>query len=179
MSDSEKRDLVDRLRDPIISEAFEKGQIIAFALAERIARERQDAADEIQALRLSAAPQPPSPLVDETLEAAAKKVESYKMASADATATVNTVNRIYDELAAAIRALKPAPAVSGEWMKECEILVSALAHIRDARGKYGATGFPVDFNSSDPYQWAADYADAAITAHAKAARYFSPEVGRG
>jgi hypothetical protein len=50
-----------------------------------------------------------------------------------------------------------------------DMLVNALATIRDGRTRYGATGFPVDFNSADPYQWAAGIADAAIMEDAKAA----------
>lgn len=45
------RDIVERLREQIITNAFDMGQIGPSLLAERLIGERQDAADEIERLR--------------------------------------------------------------------------------------------------------------------------------
>ncbi len=44
-------DIVDRLREPIIADAFEAGKIQSGIIAERLMLERLDAADEIDRLR--------------------------------------------------------------------------------------------------------------------------------
>ena len=44
-------DIVERLREKIITDAFAQGEITSGALAERLIRERLDAADEIERLR--------------------------------------------------------------------------------------------------------------------------------
>ena len=44
-------DIVDRLREAIIADAFEAGRIQSGVLAERLMKERLDAADEIERLR--------------------------------------------------------------------------------------------------------------------------------
>ena len=46
-------DIVDRLREAIIADAFEAGRIRSGVLAERLMTERLDAADEIESLRLA------------------------------------------------------------------------------------------------------------------------------
>ncbi len=47
-------DIVLRLREPIIADAFEAGRIQSGVLAERLMKERLDAADEIERLRMDA-----------------------------------------------------------------------------------------------------------------------------
>lgn len=49
-------DIVDRLREKIITDAFADGQITSGALADRLIRERLDAADEIEKLRSALEP---------------------------------------------------------------------------------------------------------------------------
>jgi hypothetical protein len=44
-------DLVDRLRENIVADAFADGRIVGGVLAERLIRERLDAVDEIDRLR--------------------------------------------------------------------------------------------------------------------------------
>jgi hypothetical protein len=44
-------DILERLREPIVADAFESGSIRNGVLAERMIRERIDAADEIERLR--------------------------------------------------------------------------------------------------------------------------------
>ena len=49
-------DLVERLKEKIITDAFVEGDITSGALAERLIRERLDAADEIEKLRSALEP---------------------------------------------------------------------------------------------------------------------------
>ena len=49
-------DLIERLKEKIITDAFVKGDITSGALAERLIRERLDAADEIEKLRSALEP---------------------------------------------------------------------------------------------------------------------------
>lgn len=44
-------DIVERLREPVIADAFAEGVITSGILCERLIRERHDAADEIERLR--------------------------------------------------------------------------------------------------------------------------------
>lgn len=47
---SETKGIVERLREPILADAFEQGRIADGALCERLIRERSEAADRIEAL---------------------------------------------------------------------------------------------------------------------------------
>ena len=49
-------DIVERLKEKIITDAFVEGLITSGALAERLIRERLDAADEIEKLRSALEP---------------------------------------------------------------------------------------------------------------------------
>lgn len=49
---TDKPDIVERLREGVIVDAFKDGRLIDGMLAERMIRERHEAADEIERLRL-------------------------------------------------------------------------------------------------------------------------------